>query len=139
MRPVLLSALVGSLALPGCVTANSKDVRWALSRRFGGRRERVVLSTLPVRPVCTEGRATDGRGGRTDGFCRDVTSAGVTLVDWDGFLANPAVSITVTPPKGLTYPTTLSITTDEARIYFDPNARPGRASGACCGPPTGSP
>ncbi len=59
----------------------------------------------------------------SDAFCRNLAAAGVTLVDWDGYLANPAIAITVTPPQGLGYPLTLGLTTDEPRIYFDRGSR----------------
>jgi hypothetical protein len=139
MRNVLsavLSVLASSLALGGCGTRDrypgtSTDEHEAAAAT-------AAAAALPVRPGCPTAAARTTAWTVTDGFCRDVTARGVTLVDWDGFLANPAISITVTPPDGLAYPATLSITSDEPRIYFDPDARPGRSAGALYPAPSDS-
>jgi hypothetical protein len=56
----------------------------------------------------------------SDRFGRALADRGVTLVDWDGQLANPAIEITVKPPADAgPFPTTATIAASGARIYFD--------------------
>ena len=62
----------------------------------------------------------------TDIFNRPLTQHGVTLVDWDGQIANPVIEIRVTPPaEAAPFPTTASISANGARLYFDNPSRVG--------------
>ncbi len=56
----------------------------------------------------------------TDRFGRPLQQHGVTLVDWEGQIANPAIEIFVTPPpEAAPFPTTATISANGARLYFD--------------------
>jgi BspA type Leucine rich repeat region (6 copies)/Putative Ig domain/Immunoglobulin domain len=54
-----------------------------------------------------------------DVFGRRINESGITLVDWEGQIANPAIKVLVYPPNGLTYPVSLTISASEQRLYFD--------------------
>ena len=80
---------------------------------------------LLVLAACTDASPTTPSGAWTisDRFGRNLDTVGVTLVDWDGHLANPAIPIALTPPSGMAWPVTAVVTADEPRIYFDHGAR----------------
>src|SRR5918996_3996118 len=44
-----------------------------------------------------------------DMFGRTVNDYGVKLVDWQGYLANPYVELTVKPPSDVRYPVTVDL------------------------------
>jgi hypothetical protein len=54
-----------------------------------------------------------------DRFGRDLLNQPITLVDWEGYMANPAIKLTVTPPLGVNFPYNVTITANHARLYFD--------------------
>jgi hypothetical protein len=54
-----------------------------------------------------------------DGFGRDVTSRGITLLDWEGQLANPAIKMSVAVPQELKYPAQIYLSGTSSRIHFD--------------------
>jgi hypothetical protein len=90
-----------------------------------------IFASLAV-VACTGGASSHGGAGTaslsgawtvSDRFDRTLNSMGVTLVDWDGHLANPAIPLALTPPAGLAWPVTVEVTADEPRIYFDRGAR----------------
>ena len=54
-----------------------------------------------------------------DIFGRVVNQAGLTLVDWDGYMANPAIKFVVIPPAKAQFPATAILTANEQRLYFD--------------------
>lgn len=56
--------------------------------------------------------------GLEDIFGRRVETRHVTLVDSDGYLANPAIKLFVVPTDRLSYPATLTLSTDDPRLYF---------------------
>ena len=56
--------------------------------------------------------ALDARG-------RLLNARGVHLTDWDGFLANPSVTLTLRPPPDIHFPATATVTGDHPRLYFD--------------------
>lgn len=64
-----------------------------------------------------------------DRFCRDVTDSGLTLLDWQGHLANPAIGVRLVPPAGQTFPIHVTATTDAPRVYFDLGGRERRSGG----------
>lgn len=51
-----------------------------------------------------------------DIFGRDLAGHTITLVDWEGYMANPAIKLTITPPSA---PLTVTLTANHARLYFD--------------------
>src|SRR5262245_17057306 len=54
-----------------------------------------------------------------DAFGRSINKRGVTLVDWEGYIANPAIKIRLTPPFGMSYPAKAVLTAKEPRLHFD--------------------
>lgn len=55
----------------------------------------------------------------SDIFGRSLNQRGVTLVDWDGYLANPLIKIYLLPPTNAVLPGSAILTADGARLYFD--------------------
>ncbi|MEM9304200.1 MAG: Ig domain-containing protein [Pseudomonadota bacterium] len=54
-----------------------------------------------------------------DRFDRDITGAGVALMDWEGFVENPQFRLKVVPPEDVAYPVSLRVTATEApRLYI---------------------
>jgi hypothetical protein len=54
-----------------------------------------------------------------DVFGRPVNRAGVTLVDWEGPIANPAFRYSITPPGAMRFPVKLKLSAVCPRLYFD--------------------
>src|SRR3954470_6120043 len=54
-----------------------------------------------------------------DIFGRTITQQGLTLVDWEGYMANPAIKFYLSPPTNATFPATATLTADGVRLYFD--------------------
>src|SRR5439155_6560033 len=54
-----------------------------------------------------------------DIFGRALNEHGITLVDWDGYLANPLIKIFVFAPTNGVVPGTATLTVNGGRLYFD--------------------
>ena len=54
-----------------------------------------------------------------DIFDRPINNTGITLVDWEGYMANPAIKFFIRPPTNTTFPQTAVLTANETRLYFD--------------------
>ena len=54
-----------------------------------------------------------------DIFARRLNERGMTLVDWEGQIANPAIRIFVRPPSDATFPASAVISSAQPRLYFD--------------------
>ena len=54
-----------------------------------------------------------------DIFGRTITQQGLVLVDWEGYIANPAIKFFVLPPTNATFPATATLSADGVRLYFD--------------------
>jgi hypothetical protein len=54
-----------------------------------------------------------------DIFGRDVASFGLTVPDWEGYMANPAIRFTIMPPPQAISPLRVTLSTAEPRLYFD--------------------
>ena len=54
-----------------------------------------------------------------DIFGRSVNQHGVSLVDWDGYLANPLIKLYVFAPSNATLPGSATLTANGGRLYFD--------------------
>ncbi|WP_165225390.1 Ig domain-containing protein [Aquisphaera insulae] len=54
-----------------------------------------------------------------DCFGRAIGARGLTLVDWDGYIANPAIRFDVVAPAAASYPARLVIRGDHPRLAFD--------------------
>jgi hypothetical protein len=61
-----------------------------------------------------------------DIFGRVLSESGITLVDWQGYMANPAIEFVVIPPTTAQFPATAVLTADEQRLYLD---RPSTVGG----------
>lgn len=54
-----------------------------------------------------------------DVFGRQLNQHGLVLVDWDGYLANPAIKFFIVPPTTAHLPAKVVLTAREPRLYFD--------------------
>ena len=55
----------------------------------------------------------------TDIFGRTINQHGITLVDWEGMIRNPALRLFVNIPDAAQYPVSVTIEADHPRIYFN--------------------
>ena len=65
-----------------------------------------------------------------DLFDRDITQRGITLVDWEGYMGNPAIAVDVVPPSDAAFPVQATVTANESQLYFDLPSDAG-AQGPC--------
>jgi hypothetical protein len=54
-----------------------------------------------------------------DIFSRSLNGRGLTLVDWEGFIANPAIKFFVKPPTNTAFPASAVLRANGVRLYFD--------------------
>ena len=54
-----------------------------------------------------------------DIFGRPLNSRGITLVDWEGYLANPAIKLFIKPPLDVSFPLQAALSASGPRLYFD--------------------
>jgi len=54
-----------------------------------------------------------------DIFGRELNDRRIVLVDWEGYMANPAMKYFVLPPLSASLPGTVKLSADNARIYFN--------------------
>ncbi len=62
-----------------------------------------------------------------DAFGRDVTQRGITLLDWEGQIANPAIKLSLDLPKNLAYPAQVYLSGTNSRVHFDRSDADDRA------------
>src|SRR5438105_1405769 len=55
----------------------------------------------------------------TDSFGRDLNHRGITLVDWEGYMANPAIRLKIQAPCAKGGPVFTTISANGPRLYFD--------------------
>jgi hypothetical protein len=53
-----------------------------------------------------------------DIFGRSINTHGITLVDWDGYMANPLIQFYLLPPTNAVLPGSATLTANGARLYF---------------------
>jgi hypothetical protein len=53
-----------------------------------------------------------------DIFGRALNQSGITLVDWDGYMANPLIKFYLLPPTNAVLPGSATLTANGARLYF---------------------
>jgi hypothetical protein len=58
---------------------------------------------------------------------RTLNARGVHLVDWDGFVANPAAVLTLRAPPDIAFPATAQVSANHPRLYFDLPSKVGAA------------
>src|SRR5687767_8006985 len=75
----------------------------------------LVATLLVATPAHAVGTATV-----VDRFGRVVNDYGVTLVDWEGYLANPYIELTVRPPTDVPFPVTIDLKAEgTSRLMMD--------------------
>ena len=74
------------------------------------------LSLVMAQALCF---AAVAQTGVQDIFGRSLNQRGITLVDWDGYLANPLIKFYVFPPTNAVLPGSATLTVNGARLYFD--------------------
>src|SRR5450755_4319971 len=57
--------------------------------------------------------------GVRDNFDRDISQNGITLIDWEGYMGNPAIEFGIVPPSGASFPIQVAVSAPEPRMYFD--------------------
>jgi hypothetical protein len=60
-----------------------------------------------------------------DIFGRRLNENGLVLVDWEGYMANPAIKFFVVPPQNASFPGSAALSADNARLYFDSPSQVG--------------
>ena len=88
------------------------------------REGRLILVLLVI--FVSEGSVRAGAAFQ-DWFGRDVAGHGITLVDWEGYMANPAIEFLVRPPAGAAFPVDVRISATEPRLSFDLPSQAGRS------------
>lgn len=69
-----------------------------------------------------------------DIFGRKLNDFGIVLVDWEGYLANPAIEIFITPPSDFQFPAQVVLTANDPRLYFDSPDKPRFSNVSFIGP-----
>lgn len=92
-----------------------------VQKLFFGRRWCLIWSMLISLPLSTTLiSATPGANVEvTDIFGRVLNERGITLVDWEGYMANPAIKVFVRAPANVAFPATATVTASGPRLYFD--------------------
>ncbi|HEY0866543.1 MAG TPA: hypothetical protein VGE01_04165 [Fimbriimonas sp.] len=79
-----------------------------------------VLAALPsVGPQAAQQPESEIRLHVMDGWGRTVDERGVTLVDWEGHLANPAIKLKVLLPKDAPFPADVYLHGTSSRLHFN--------------------
>jgi len=76
--------------------------------------EMVILLT-----VCFAASTLRAQSVVQDVFGRTLNQQGITLIDWDGYMANPLLKFYILPPSNGSLPGTVTLTANGARLYFD--------------------
>src|SRR4051812_37941902 len=85
------------------------------SERFCATGTGLCLAILSAILIC-QGAAQDFQV--TDIFGRSLNQRGITLVDWDGYMANPAIKVRIQAPRATSYPVNATISANGPRLYF---------------------
>jgi hypothetical protein len=91
---------------------------------------RILVPALLVSSLLLSALPALGQADRfavEDIFGRTLNSRGITLVDWEGYLANPAKKLFLRPPSGAGFPFQASISANGPRLYFDQPSACGAA------------
>ena len=54
-----------------------------------------------------------------DQYGRELNERRIPLMNWDGYMTNPALQLTVVPPEDATYPAQVTLSANDPRFYFD--------------------
>ncbi len=74
----------------------------------------VALLATPAEPSTTSSSLIV-----QDVFGRNLGVRGLVLMDWEGYIANPAVRLFILPPSAAAYPATIVVRASEPRLMFD--------------------
>jgi hypothetical protein len=99
------------------------------SGRAGSRLIALFLSVGAFSAAATRASAPPSPPGLeiTDDRGRQLTTHGIELTDWEGFIANPAVRITLKPPPNAAFPASAIVTANGSRLHFDLPSETGAA------------
>jgi len=100
------SALLGSDAPPTLLRTAAPSTRLTL----------LSSVLIVIHALCFTAAAQTGV---QDIFGRSLNQRGITLVDWDGYLANPLIKFYVLPPTNAVLPGSATLTINGPRLYFD--------------------
>jgi hypothetical protein len=82
-----------------------------LSRSLSSVETAVFVGVLPFSAVA--------QVGVQDIFGRSLNQHGITLVDWDGYMANPLIEVYLFAPTNAALPGSVMLSADGPRLYFD--------------------
>lgn len=88
----------------------------------------IGLSVFPHSPHATTAKSPVRQPATMevqDTFGRTLNERGITLVDWEGQIANPALQLTLRPPPDALYPLTAQLHAQHALLMFDQPAEYG--------------
>ncbi len=54
-----------------------------------------------------------------DIFGRNLSGQNIVLVDWEGYIANPAIKLSIQAPANATFPVTVNLSANGPRLYFN--------------------
>ncbi|MFC5468523.1 LamG-like jellyroll fold domain-containing protein [Cohnella suwonensis] len=83
----------------------------------------LLISCFPIAGEGMAGTATAAAAtdaSVVDMFGRELNSNGIELVDWQGYIANPYIQMTVIPPVSASYPVTINLNAQgSSRLMMD--------------------
>lgn len=82
-------------------------------------RQAAIFSALIFSAVLAPPLSAPAQTRAHDIFGRSLNQQGVTLVDWEGYLACPLIKIYLLPPTNAALPGSTTLTANGARLYFD--------------------
>jgi hypothetical protein len=95
-------------------------------RKYLSRRAAAWAILLGLTKIGFSDAATFMQPGVQDIFGRDIAANGIILVDWEGYMANPAIEFFIVPPWGAAFPVSVTVKAPEPRLYFDLPSEAGR-------------
>ncbi len=75
-------------------------------------------SALTLGPPARASESTAGLG-VIDDHGRAIAQQGLVLIDWEGYIANPAVKFYLVPPANTAFPARAVLSAAESRLHFD--------------------
>ncbi len=90
---------------------------------------RCVMRGALLALVCVHGAAL-AQVRVLDVFDRELNERGITLVDWDGYMANPLIQLYCLPPTNAVLPGSALLRADGERLYFGEGGTVGAAGPA---------
>ncbi|MEO7311337.1 MAG: Ig domain-containing protein [Chitinophagaceae bacterium] len=77
-----------------------------------------MKTLLLVLVVIMAAAGTNGQVILKDKFGRNLSGQNIILTDWEGYMANPAIRLSM-QASGVSYPFTINLSANGARLYFD--------------------